>query len=145
VGDCYSKSDVTHSIALWRRSVPIKSVALAFLWCLQTSFTLQHGTHQYLRCSNIDTRNKIWNNMIDSWKYSSSLHMESKLNNSKLIKYNCFTNIVTSLSCLKACDLYRKLAPNPRAMQWIERTLKLSADMEVVAKSLCKYISDACC
>jgi len=25
--------------------------------------------------------------------------------------------------------LYRKLAPNPRATQWIERTLKLSANM----------------
>ena len=55
--------------------------------------------------------------MIDSCKYSSSLHVESKLNNSKLINYICFTNIVTSILCLKACDLYRKLARNPRAMQ----------------------------
>jgi len=34
-----------------------------------------------------------------------------------------------------AGNLYRKLAPNPRATQWIEGTLKLSANMGKLPKN----------
>jgi len=39
-----------------------------------------------------------------------------------------------------ARDLYKKLAPNPQATQWIETILNLSANMGSCQKRVCKCI-----